>query len=361
MRSPLAFGCTRCHELGVCGGLHARSGAFDCRAYCCRRPANCDVVCENNPDFADRIREVGGLELDAVPRATALDFPDLPNSVPLVFHGNRRVTPFAPPFIALSLYQLINRTDGEPRFGSHAALCDWFRIAPTSKIILSGTDVDRPLERWWKLGEGRVGIVRKLIELGAIAATSPNYSVFSNLPRWDNLHSMKRIAIVWEDMTRAGMPTALHVNARATRDWDRWMDFVGSRPEVTAVAYEFGTGAGGRICWHAEQLCRFALTVGRPLTLVVRGGLSVLAELAQAFAHVAFIDTTSAMKTVKRRRAVINPAGQLRWANAPTPPELALDDLLEHNYLTFARTIGAAGAGSSADLTAIRKPLPLAR
>jgi hypothetical protein len=319
------------------------------------------MVCENNPDFVERLREVGGLDLGSVPGGPQLDFPKLPATVPFLFHGGRRLVPFGPPFVGLSLYQLINRTDGEPRFGSPAELYNRFRIAPTSKIVLSGTHVDRPLERWWQLGKRRVRIMEKLLELGVVAATSPNYSVFSNVPRWDNLHSMKRIAIVWQEMTTAGLPTALHTNARSKYDWDRWIDFVGARREVKAVAYEFGTGAAGRIRWHAEELCRLAAAVGRPMTLIVRGGLAILSDLYQAFARVTFVDTTTAMKTVHRRRAVIEAAGQLRWLDAGTSPQLPLDDLLEHNYLTVARAVGEAGAGSSVQRVVIRNPLPVAR
>jgi hypothetical protein len=53
-------------------------------------------------------------------------------------------------------------------------------------------------------------------------ATTPNYSLFVDRPRWDDLHAMKRIAIVHGEFLEAGMPGALHVNGRTDRDFERW-------------------------------------------------------------------------------------------------------------------------------------------
>jgi hypothetical protein len=41
------------------------------------------------------------------------------------------------------------------------------------------------------------------------------------VPRLDNLFNMKRIALVWSEIQREGMPCALHLNARTDRDFER--------------------------------------------------------------------------------------------------------------------------------------------
>lgn len=51
--------------------------------------------------------------------------------------------------------------------------------------------------------------------------TTPNYSLSIDQPRWDDLHSLKRIAIVHEEFLNEGLPAALHVNARTDKDWER--------------------------------------------------------------------------------------------------------------------------------------------
>jgi hypothetical protein len=83
---------------------------------------------------------------------------------------------------------------------------------------------------------------------------------FSSQPPWDNLHSMKRIAIVHEESLSEGMPAALHINARTDHNWQRWRDYVADRPEITHIAFEFATGAGRskRMRRHADHLIPLA-------------------------------------------------------------------------------------------------------
>jgi len=151
---------------------------------------------------------------------------------------------------------MFNRRIGISKFETRAALNNAFKVSSNAAIILTGTAVDRPLERWWSLGEQRRGIIQALRDVGVALATTPNYSLFADQPRWDDLHSMKSIAIVWQEFIDEGLPAALHVNARTDTDWQRWIDFIDERPEATHIAYEFGTGAGwaGRKQWHAEKL-----------------------------------------------------------------------------------------------------------
>jgi len=59
----------------------------------------------------------------------------------------------------------------------------------------------------------------------------------------DDLHSIKRIALVHSEFLDEGLPVTLHVNGRSEADFKRWTDFLVARPEVTDIAYEFTTGA----------------------------------------------------------------------------------------------------------------------
>jgi hypothetical protein len=115
-----------------------------------------------------------------------------------------------------------------------------------------------------------------------------------------------------------------------------------ARPEITHLAYEFTTGTGwaGRQELHAKWLGNLAEGVGRPLTLVLRGGIEVLGRLASSFAHVTVIDTTSFFKTMMRKRASLN--GRLDWIPAPTNVGAPVDDLLEENLVAVQNWIGKA-------------------
>lgn len=333
-RNTPSFGCLGCRERELCGRLRMMAAFYDCLQFCCGKPDGCDRVCRNHPDYVDRVREVDGFALDNVPRAGRLEAPDLPHLVPVIFHGNRRESAVLHRAVALPLYRLFGRRTGTPHYTNHAALCAAFGIASGTTIILTGTDRDRPLERWWGLGEGgRRPIVRALKAAGVGLVTTPNYSLFIDRPRWDDLHAMKRIAIIHQEFLSEGMPAALHVNGRTETDFRRWADYVAARPEVTHIAYEFTTGTGwvGRSELHATWLAGLAAAVGRPLHLVVRGGVEALPKLTPAFARITSLDTSIFMKTMMRQRAV--PAGNARlaWRRASTPAGAPVDDLFADN------------------------------
>ena len=337
-----SLGCRACQNLDTCGGLRIERAFYDCLDNCCHEPAKCDSVCRNKPrDFARRVREVGGFEFENVPRATRLPEPFLPKVVPVLYNGNSRETLFAPPAVCLPLYTVIARHRRSERYADAAAVADTFRFRLGTPVILTGIDNDRPLERWWNLGRGRLDEVRRLRDLGVELVTTPNFSLFTDRPRWDDMHSMKRIAITHEEFLREEVVAALHVNARTERDWERWTKYILQRSEVTHVAFDFSTGAGwtGRKDWHAEQLVRLAEGVGRPLHLVVRRtSVDVLFRLVSAFAETTVLDTTSFMKAVHRQRAVETKSGRIEWESSPTEPNAPLDELLKYNWCVVSRS-----------------------
>jgi hypothetical protein len=335
-----SLGCMSCPENPVCGGLHLIRAFFDClNAFCCRNPAKCDVVCRNKPDaFVRRFREVGGFTFDNVPRAPVLPPPPLPFVVPVLYHDSGRLAPFRASAVCLSLYKVVQRHNGSLRYQSPADLARGFAIAEGLPVILTGTDRDGPVERWWSLGQERREVIQALRGLGIALATTPNYSLFTDQPRWDDLHSMKRIAITHEEFLRAGVPAALHVNARTERDWERWTMYIAARPEITHVAFEFSTGAGHvpRIEWHAAQLVRLAAAVERPLHLVVRGGLRVLMRVAAAFSGITVLETSAFMRATHRQRAVPLGPGKVTWQPSPTETNGTIDALLVENWNVVA-------------------------
>jgi hypothetical protein len=232
----------------------------------------------------------------------------------------------------------MRRHDGNARYKDLQDVANGFQFSPSSSVILRGADVDRPLERWWSLGPERLDVIRALRDLGVALVTTPNFSLFTDQPRWDDMHSMKRIALVHEEFLRGGVPAALHLNARTDRDWERWREYISARPEVTHVAFEFATGAGWprRIEWHADQLAQLAAAVGRPLHLIVRGGNKVLPNLVKAFSDITVLETTTFFKTMNRQRAGLTGTGAVGWVSSPTPVGETLDNFLAENWQVVA-------------------------
>lgn len=336
-----ALGCQHCPDLSVCGGLRPTTAFYDCLQFCCGSEATCDRVCRNNPDFVSRVREVGTFELNGLKRPKRVEPPSLPAIVPIIYHGSGRRARFRSNWIAIPLYTMFDR-NGAPKFEKRHELDAHFAIDSKAKIVLTGTAKDKPIERWWALGASkREAVIKSSIELGAETITTPNYSLFTDRPRWDDLHSMKRIAIVHQEIQSCGVVAALHVNGRTEHDFERWASFLAERPEITHLAYEFTTGTRtvDRLPKHTAWLRNLASAVPHKLSIVVRGGANTAGLLRDSFEQVTTLEATAFMKTIKRQKAH-SVGSSLTWRQSPTDPGAALDSLLEDNYAAVRSNIG---------------------
>ena len=329
----LCLGCQDCFFRADCGGLEVQAALYDCTDFCrCQDPSACDNVCPNrSAAFAARLQEIRGFNLDDIPHAPHAQGPSLPPLIPMIYHGSRRDAPLCVDIAALPLARVVDYSRGTIRFPNRGALLEAFKLRDGCQVLLSGTDRDRDLENWWRLKDREV-VIQGLVELGIVLVTTPNFSLFGDVPRTDNLYNIKRIALTWSEIQSRGLACALHLNARTNQDWDRWLQFLKAHPEVDVVAFEFGTGAGfeQRILWHVDQLRHLALQLERPMHLIVRGGVHVLPRLAAAFSSIALIDTRPFVKTYRRQRGIAVD-GRLRWTKAPTRLGEPLDQLLEDN------------------------------
>lgn len=345
-----SLGCRECPNFEACGGLHTRMGLYDCLGQCCGKPESCTTMCRTRSgDFTQKMREIGGFGFENVPRTTAIAVAKLPTCIPVLFHGNRRDELFEGPAVSLSLFQLFDKATGQPKFETPEALRQSYRLGQNTQLILTGTAQDPPLERWWAYGEiTRRAAIENLVNLGIELVTTPNYSVFADTPRWDNLHAMKRIAIVHSEFQAGGLATALHVNGRTEADFRRWADLVSERNEITHLAYEFTTGAGRaeRKSLHIQWLRTIAERANRPLTIVLRGGLDALPALSQAFEAVVVLESSAFMKAMKRQRAVAVGNVGVRWEPCPTHPGESLGGLFEANSKVLNSMVSLLAAHS---------------
>jgi hypothetical protein len=332
---PMAMGCLGCPDLGTCGGMHKKQDAYWCLDDCCGKPDTCDGMCPNNPvGFRDRMREINGLELDNIPRAAPCPAPPLPAYVPYLYHGSRRAKPIDLDTIALPLRNF-HSPDGRLRFKGRADVEARFGIGPGTRIILIGSGRDKAIEAWWKLSELRGPILAGLRALGVVLVTGPNYSMFTDEVRYNDMHAMKRIGTAWQEIVAAGVPGAYHLNARTPQDYRRLVAFIAERPEVTDVAFEFKTGAA----WRTRLPCRRAGSAdGARRSAAERGDdrrHRGLPELAASFNRVTYIDTSAFMATMHRRRLYLNNEGKMKKAGEFTLDGQPLDGLFSENIATM--------------------------
>lgn len=332
--APRSLGCVSCVDHPICGGAHNTASFFDCTDYCrCDDKVTCDLVCRGKSiQFVERVREVWGLDLMNAPRAPVIDIDVLPSMVPLIEHATARVSSLNSPIVALPLYALLDLNRSTLRYPDREALSKKFGIDPNARLVISGVARDRRIERYWAVTD-RPTLLAQLAQLDIALITPPNFSVLTDVPRTDNLHAMKRILITAVEMMQAGLPTALHVNARTERDYQRWAELIAARPEIQCLAFEFATGAGrgDRLDWHVARLNELAAQVPHQLGLVLRGGMRALEPLRSTFATVTMIDTDAFTKTRCRQQAYFRPDGKLAWRSHPTLPGAPIDELLQQN------------------------------
>lgn len=330
----LAIGCVGCADQPTCGGLHKKQDHYNCLDDCCGNPATCVAICPRNQiAFVTRMREINGFDLNNIPRAAALAAEGLPAYTPYIYHRNSRGKLLDVPVAALPLHKMYSRRDGRVRFANRAEISKAFGIAEDAKLILIGSGRDKPIEAWWGLSDQRAAVVAALRGLGVTLITSPNYSVFSDQPRYDDMYNIKRITTAWQEVIVGGVPCALHLNARTEFDYERIADFIRVREEISEISFEFGTGAAWplRQAYHRRNLAHLAEHVGRPLRLVMVGGMPSLPMLAGAFSAVTYVDTSAFMNALHRQRLSRDAAFKIIKQPEPTAPGAPVDGLLARN------------------------------
>jgi len=256
----------------------------------------------------------------------------------MIYNGHCRMSHFCAEVVAVPLKELFSQRTGRIKFKNRESLFTKFKIDASAKLMIVGIGRDRFLENYWSLGRSH-DLPDAIMALSPAMVTAPNFSLFTDVPRWDNLHNMKRIAKCWHEIASNGIPTALHVNARTDRDWERWVEFLRFHEEIAGISYEFKTGAAiyERGKWHVDQLLKLAAAVGRPLDILIRGGQQYLGSLKTNFRQTSFLSSDVFVKTVKRRRLRESPDGKLRWARTWTMQGEFLDDLLADNFVQAQR------------------------
>jgi hypothetical protein len=333
-KSTMSLGCLNCYTKPVCGGLHVHAAMFSCRALCCNKPAACQSVCtRRGAAYINHLQEVHGLSLGGLSKLSAVKTPTLPPLVPMIYSRSRRENVVRSPAVAIPLAAVIDRREGNLKFADRAALSEAFLFEPTAQIVISGVDVDQSLERYWSKARA-AGVVQAIANLNPALVTTPNFSLFVDVPREDNLHNMKRIAICWHELVEAGIPTALHLNGRTDADWKDWISFLKEHVEIDALAIEFATGLRNpaRGEWHVEHLESLRRVVDRDLALVVRGN-RFSERLKRSFPRLIEIDTSIYMKSVKRQLSYKDGTHR-KWRRTMTLIDQPLDDLFQENVDT---------------------------
>lgn len=324
--------CYRCAWHSICGGRpDGQQSVFGCFEPC-QTPGKCKgLACPCQGDrFLKLIGDVGGLDSRPWGPIHGPDL-ELPLYVPILRHGKKRERLFDRPVLGVSIRDLLPRRRAEtyhPVVTSAGQLRDWYRVPQETRIIVSSVAPDQVIEDFWSF-RNVTDVVAELAELDLAAMTTPNYSFFTNVPRTHTLFCRKRIVVVAEELSAAGIPAILHVNAETAADWDFWFDVLSGFPGIRHVAKEFQTGNRkldfGLRALH--ELNRLQQRLGRRLHPIAIGGAQYAMHFARHFEAYTVMDSHPFMTATKRRELVFR-NGRLSKVRRRAA---MIDDLLECN------------------------------
>lgn len=306
---PLALGCPSCPEFTECGGLYMPPGHFRCTDACeggqCK--PDCDVACPNNPDFLARVRaHVGGFEASDI-EALLTPRQQLPRYVSGIEHGYSFEEDDAAEldWVMIPLRRVIqfDRTSWRPVFSDGTKLRERFRLAPSTRVIVSCIDIDPTIVCVWRDLYKR-GFLRYFLGLNLSAVVVPNFSVFDDEPRFQHMYNRKRSLIVAEEFSRFGIEIIPYCHGLSPPDWEFWRDFLISRPDVTHLAKEFQTGLRSKVRGTEclQGLAALQDQIGRNIHLVSIGGAQYVDMLAGLFDNWTLISQKPFVSAVKGER-----------------------------------------------------------
>jgi hypothetical protein len=233
--------------------------------------------------------------------------------------------------VGISIRDLLPRRTPEaylPIATSAKTLRDTFRLRPDAQVIVSSVAPDETIEDFWSYRDV-THVIPRLAELGIAAMTTPNFSFATNVPRTHTLYARKRSVIVAEELSAAGIPTILHVNAENEADWGFWGDVLASFPTIRHVVKECQTGNRKHQhgLWALDQIDRMQDRLGRNLHPIIVGGAQYVPTLAQRFGAYTIMDSHPFM-TAAHRQELIPWGDQLRKNRRRAS---TIDELLERN------------------------------
>ena len=309
----------------------------DCFVFCCGQPNNCPNACPLAGDFVQKVRDAGGLS----PRSDLFIRQDFtapfPAYTPCVQHeyGDLKLPDI--PYVAIPTFAVFGGRPYGPSFDSGDALRQAFGIAKQTRIVLLSIADDPYLEDFW-LHFDVANIPQTIAKLKVDFVTAPNFSMFLNVPRTDNVVNRNRSLLSAEALSKAGCSVVPYISALTPFDWDFWDGFFRERPGLSVCVKEFQKGDA-----HAERgaqwitsFRRLEDSVGRTLHLLAVAGRRHITALRQLGSYTV-VDSGPFMKTVNRRALVVD-RGRLRWRPFYCGRE-GLSDLFRWNLQRYTELV----------------------
>lgn len=242
----------------------------------------------------------------------------------------------------ISLYEAVGFIRRNPKLGDllPARLRSHYGLRQDARILLLGVAHDSMLEGYWRVHQDE-RVLRGLRLLNVVGVTVPDFSFFTDVPRPDSMRNRRRMLLVADRLSKAGIPVIPHFNAGNDFDWKVWAELLRRNPSVTMFAKEFQTGhrSSAQLQAATEAMVKLQATVGRPLHPVLVSGFKAVKLLASAFENFTVIDAMPCVKALKLKQFQIGTSIRKQWIPSTETPTDCLAGLIEGNVKGYANKI----------------------
>lgn len=328
-------GCRHCTFLPECGGLDGNLDFFGCHR---ATPEVCRANKWTCPECSpgEYLRRKMAVESRAKGTARPLG-PSvrLPRYVPNLQHRYGWSGRLPSEVVAIPTHEVVGgrgRRFG-PLFASAKELRRKFHLAPDTQVLLVSVSEDPFLERYWRWAkESRTA--GRLAALGIAGITIPNFSFFSDAPRFHHLYNRGRLEACLNELAEAEVSVVPHIHALTLGDVAYWRAWLRDHAEIRHVCREFQTGNDEAAI---DELALLQDQLNRDLHPIIVGGARFAERLRSHFRHYTLVDSTPFMKAVKGRVRIVERSGELRTEPYRTRSAHELGWLIRENVATYTR------------------------
>jgi hypothetical protein len=237
MENACGLSCELCPAAARCGGSSNFCLVGRCKGCESNQLSRMEVR-------ASVIRLLGGLEL-LWPRPVRHHQPQsLPDHLPVLVQAY--ADPIEVPWVALHAGRVLGVTGRGLTPKHRRPIHEVYRLAPGTLLALEFYVEDRVLEGLWA---NRRCVIRELRQLGLNLVLSPNFSVWRDHSRFEQLVQQRRSFAFYHELIEAGLPAIPDVGwSRFEPDGRLWSEWINAQPDLRAVSIFCG---GRKI--HAER------------------------------------------------------------------------------------------------------------
>ena len=236
MANACGLNCELCPAVARCGGKSNFCLVGRCEG--------CSSELTRTEVRASVMQLIGGLDLEW-PRPVAHHQPaSLPDHLPVLVQAYADSIDL--PWVALHAGRVLGVTGRGLTPKHRRPLHEVYRLAPSTRLALEFYVEDRVLEGLWA---NRRQVIRELRQLPLELVLSPNFSVWRDHSRFEQLVKQRRSFAFYHELIEAGLPAIPDVGwSRFEPDGRLWAEWINSQPGLRALSIFCG---GRKI--HAER------------------------------------------------------------------------------------------------------------